>query len=109
MNVKLTPQEAELYKRCDEVLYYIWDPIGISDNPTTRDEYQDYLPQVFELVRGKAEPDKIESRLAEIMEKQMMVPVDHSHNEKVASLLIEWRNLIWEDPANPFPKEQIKR
>ena len=46
----LPPLELELYKRCDEVLHYVWDPIGISDVPEARDEYESYLPTVWRLV-----------------------------------------------------------
>jgi len=33
----------ELKNRNDEVLYYIWDPIGVSDEPCARIEYTAYV------------------------------------------------------------------
>ena len=36
----------ELHRRTDEVLHYIWDPIGVSGVPTARDEYSGYVPRL---------------------------------------------------------------
>lgn len=47
MGKQLSPFERELYQRVDEVLHYVWDPIGVSDAPEARDEYFSYLPIVF--------------------------------------------------------------
>ncbi len=47
MGQELSPKENELYRRTHEVLHYIWDPVGVSDEPRARDEYQGYLPQFF--------------------------------------------------------------
>jgi len=50
MKQKLSPVEKELYQRTDEVLHYLWNPLGVSDIPKARDEYYSYLPQVFSLI-----------------------------------------------------------
>ena len=47
---RMTTQDKELYRRCDEVLHYLWDPIGVKGCPGARDEYDSYVPQVFSLV-----------------------------------------------------------
>ena len=47
MGTKLEPHDEELYRRVDEVLHYIWDPIGVAGAPMARDEYYAYLPQIF--------------------------------------------------------------
>jgi hypothetical protein len=39
------PKDKELYRRIDEVVHYLWDPIGVSDVPEARDEYHSYLPE----------------------------------------------------------------
>ena len=51
---KLPPNEAALYKRCDEVLHYVLDPIGVSGSVETRDEYDAYVPPIFALVNENA-------------------------------------------------------
>ncbi len=40
MGRKLTDTELELYRRVDEVLYYVWDPIGVASSPAAHG----YLP-----------------------------------------------------------------
>jgi len=47
MKEKLSAKEKELYRRTDEILHYLWDPIGVSDIAQARDEYYSYLPRVF--------------------------------------------------------------
>jgi hypothetical protein len=32
--------ELELYRRVDEILYYVWDPIGLAASPAARNEYK---------------------------------------------------------------------
>jgi hypothetical protein len=57
MGRKLPPEQLALYQAIDEILWRDWDPIGISGTDGPRDEYQMYLPQVFQLAltgdRGK--------------------------------------------------------
>ena len=50
MGQKLPPDQMELYRRVDEVLHYLWDPIGVAGAPEARDEYYSYLPHVFSLL-----------------------------------------------------------
>jgi hypothetical protein len=52
MGTKLEGSQLELYRRTDEILHYIWDPIGIGGSPGARDEYDDYLGHVFTLVNS---------------------------------------------------------
>jgi len=99
MGVKLSSQESELYKRCDEVLFYLWDPIGVSDQPYARDEYHSYLPQAFQLVRSNATADQIASYLAGVEKDRMGSESQPDHNRKVAEILLEWRRRIFEDAA----------
>lgn len=37
----------ELERRVDEVLFYIWDPIGVNSYVSARAEYRSYIPQVL--------------------------------------------------------------
>ena len=46
MGYKSSREEIELYKRVDEVLHYLWDPIGVAEEPWARDEYYSYLPKM---------------------------------------------------------------
>ncbi|MBI3720150.1 MAG: hypothetical protein HY252_16345 [Sphingobacteriales bacterium] len=51
-----------LYKKIDDILWFDWDPICIN-NIAPRDEYQSYVPEIFGLVKAKADRQEIAKRL----------------------------------------------
>jgi len=56
MSDHLTAFQKALFRRVDEVLYYVWDPIGVRDVGDARDEYESYALKVVGLLleeRGK--------------------------------------------------------
>ncbi len=94
MGKKLSPEQNELYKRVDEVLHYLWDPIGVSDAPEARDEYWSYLPVVFGmLIRGSSKKE-ITKYLINIESDSMGVSVNKKHAEKVVNILLQWKEKI---------------
>ena len=99
MGRKLPPREAELYKRCDEVLHYIWDPIGVAGAPGARDEYDSYLPHVFARVRDIADPAEIVEYLTTIEEQSMGLSANPERAQAAVEVLLEWREWIWEHAA----------
>jgi hypothetical protein len=94
MGSRLPPEELELYKRCDEVLHYIWDPIGVAGAPGARDEYESYLPQVFKLLRGGAERDEIADYLVRVETESMGMATGRTRAQNAATVLVEWRDWI---------------
>ena len=72
MGEKLNPQEMELYRATDEVLHYIWDPIGISDEPNARDEYWSYLPRVFKLLTDETPNEVVVEYLLRIESERIL-------------------------------------
>jgi hypothetical protein len=94
MSRKLTPYEKELYLRTGEVLHYVWDPIGVSGDPATRDEYDSYLPQVFAmLLEGKGR-DQIAAHLVHIEEERIGLAPKLQHAETVVELLLSWTSAL---------------
>jgi hypothetical protein len=89
MGQKLPPQKMELYKRIDEVLFYKWDPIGISDSDWARDEYQSYLPQVFKLALENNSPEPIANYLTVVTTENMGLSEAKQHDLNIAKLIIE--------------------
>jgi hypothetical protein len=93
------PNDLELYKRTDEVLFYIWDPISVSDTPAARDEYERYLPVVFSMLKQSKPIDEIADYLSKI-EIESMGLGDASglknKNIKVAELLNDHKEWIEE-------------
>jgi hypothetical protein len=55
-----------LYRRVDEVLHYIWDPIGVSTTPEARNEYESYLPKVFAMLKTSENGEEIKTYLRHI-------------------------------------------
>ncbi|MBF0695389.1 MAG: hypothetical protein IR153_10080 [Flavobacterium sp.] len=51
-----------LYQKIDDILWYDWDPIGINDM-APRDEYQGYVPEIFNLKKSGANRQEIANQL----------------------------------------------
>lgn len=83
------PAQLELYKRIDEILFYKWDPIGVSDSDWARDEYQSYLPKIFAFALESNSPEPIAEFLGVVSNEIMGLSVAPEHNRKIAELIIE--------------------
>ncbi len=94
MGQKLSAADQRLYRAIDEVLHYVWDPIGVSQVPQARDEYHAYLPHVFGLVRNEAPVNEICSYLNSVVTKRMGLAQNIEHDRKVVDVLLEWRAAI---------------
>ena len=99
MGNKLSPQDMALYRACDEVLHYVWDPIGVATAPQARDEYYSYLPLVFQMVRDGRSEEEVAKYLTQITTVQMGLDEAHSHDLDVARLLLEWKDVVDEKYA----------
>jgi hypothetical protein len=94
MGRKLEPREQEFYDAVDEVLHYIWDPIGVREIPEARDEYHAYLPQVFSLLISGTGEDQIAHFLGRVATERMGLPARPDHDKRIANLLIHWKKAI---------------
>ena len=105
MGQKLTSHQDELYRRADEVIHYIWDPIGVAGVPEARDEYDSYLTHVFSLLINNSEVREIQNYLTQIEENNMGLSVnDLSRNraKEVEDILTNYRDMINEKAAREF-------
>lgn len=84
----------ELEKRIDEVLYYVWDPIGVSDSPYTRGEYSSYVPGILQLVRANSLAEKISSHLSDIVRTQMGLTPNEARERRVADLILQHKDAL---------------
>jgi hypothetical protein len=57
----------------DRVLWEVWDPIGVNDEPMARDEYANYVGDVYELLIGGKEDKEIRRYLQWVSEERMCV------------------------------------
>jgi hypothetical protein len=71
MGQKLRPDQLELYKRIDEILWNDWDPIGVSGSSDGRDEYYAYLPHVFRMALKNTAPSSIAEYLNNVAANRM--------------------------------------
>jgi hypothetical protein len=89
----------ELRKRVDEVLYYVWDPIGVSDEPYARGEYENYVPNVLQLVINHDDINPISDHLASIVKERMGLSLDEHRCQETAALLLRHKKAILEGRA----------
>lgn len=87
MGKKLPPGQMEFYRRIDEILYYKWDPVGVSDSAWARDEYQSYLPVIFKQAMGGCSSLEIAKQLSEFTE-YIGMPATPDQQAEVAELII---------------------
>lgn len=88
MSQKLTPEKKALYKRIDEIVFYRWDPIGISDSDWPRDEYETYVPRIFRVVMEKDSPEPIAALLGNIQMEFMGLSESRQRNLAVAEQML---------------------
>lgn len=80
--------------RIDEILYFIWDPIGVNDVPDARAEYLSYVPQFHSLLSNNATKEDIVSLLLRIERDDIGLPTNKKRAIIVADLLIDVKNAI---------------
>ena len=89
----------ELAKRIDEVLYYVWDPIGVANAPYGRGEYSSYVPAILTLVIGGSSVEKISSHLSDIVRNNMNLSPNEENSLHTAELILEHKKAIDEGCA----------
>lgn len=88
-----------LTSRIGEVLHYIWDPIGVADQPGARDEYDSYLPEVVRLALLH-DRERLIGYLEHTATNTIGMAQDRTHTEVVAEIILDWKTyLIDEDRA----------
>jgi hypothetical protein len=103
---KLESNELELYRRVDEILHYIWDPIGIAGDAWARNEYYGYLAKVYSFLSEGADNETICDYLLNIEKELMSLPVTDSSKaraERVVDSIREWQRCISEKPKGADP------
>jgi hypothetical protein len=83
--------EKELCQRVNEVLHYIWDPIGVRGEPNARDEYDSYVPQIYSLLQRDAAAEEIATHLDRIATENMGLNSNKKHALFTAQNLLDWR------------------
>ena len=84
----------ELQRRVDEVLYYLWDPIGVCDEPYARAEYRSYVPKILQLVEENDVAEPISAHLADIINSRMGFSADKKRCDRAAEILLRHKEAI---------------
>lgn len=80
-------RDATLLHAIHKILLKEWDPLGIRRIPVMRDEYEDYLPNVFKLIRQNSSETEIFDYLWWIEQKVLEKTGNKENTLRVASLL----------------------
>lgn len=78
-----------LHRHTDEVLHYLWDPIGISDIPQARDEYTSYVPKVVEKLLNGDDAEAIARHLDTISDESIEFGTNHAKSLRCAEILTD--------------------
>ena len=92
----MLPKDAELYRRVEEVVHYIWDPIGINCFPEARDEYYSYMTAIYGRVQaGKL--DDIVEYLKWAASENMGLTFNKEKAIEAAQTMLNWKKYINEN------------
>ena len=92
-------QPNELESRVDEVLFYNWDPIGVSPEPYARAEYRSYVISVLGMVQNNKSATEIAEYLCKIESESMELPPNKEKAIAAAELLKQHKEAIDEGCA----------
>lgn len=72
-----------------DILWNEWDPIGVNQYSVASDEYDNYIPQLIQLLESAADQYKLTQYLAMIESKAMGLDERPERNHKIAARLVE--------------------
>jgi len=87
---------SAMEQRVSEILFYVWDPIGVNGMPSCRDEYENYVPIVSAYLLHDMSEVGVDALLMFIMEEYIGVGLTklprrkHQHLETMR-MLMEWK------------------
>lgn len=92
----MLPKDEELYRRVEEVVHYIWDPIGVCDIPQARDEYHSYMTALFSRVQA-GNIEGILEYMKCVASDNMGLSFDEEKASEAAKVMLEWKSYIDEN------------
>ena len=90
--MKKTNEKSNLWKVVDQILWEVWDPIGVNACHAARNEYYSYVNGVVRLLKDNTGSDKIAKHLQELRTEIIGLSAKFEEDQKVADLLIEKAN-----------------
>ena len=83
--------DFKLFCRIDKILWKNWDPIGLSDYGC-RDEYYDYIPEMFTLTTSGATTKELADKLFYRATETIGVSDTLERNQEIAELILSETN-----------------
>ena len=93
--MNMLAKDKLLYQRIEEVVHYIWDPIGISEHPEARDEYHSYMTAIYGRVQN-GDLDGVLEYMKWVYEN-MGISFEKERAVKAAETMLEWKRYIEEN------------
>jgi hypothetical protein len=105
MNRQNDEMQSELEQRVSEVLFYVWDPIGVNGMPACRSEYDDYVPIITAYLMNNFPKGGLDALMLFVMETWIGVQLSRRAQRKAQHLdalrhLMEWKK----DLSTKFPQ-----
>lgn len=96
MNRRNDEMQSELEQRVSEVLFYVWDPIGVNGMPACRLEYDDYVPIITAYLMHNFPEDGLDALMLFVMETWIGVQLSKRAQRRAQHLaalriLREWK------------------
>lgn len=83
------------FRTCaDEVLYYIWDPLEVSDTPSRRAEYAAFVDDVVAVALATPSTEVIMHYLAKIARERLLLYPDMWKCGKAACNIRAWYDTL---------------
>jgi len=86
--------EPELLQRVDEVLYYLWDPLGVAREPQSRQEYAAFVSDIFAALLDDADEQRLMELLLLLETEFLNMAPRPSQARRIAEVLVDWRALL---------------
>ena len=81
-------EKQTLRTRIDEILFYMWDPIGVNDEPAARKEYEFYVERVWQMVLENKSKEETSSYFYEIVTTRIEIESNKEHNDEITDYIL---------------------
>ena len=89
----------QLRQRVDEILFYKWDPLGFSSSTLPRDEYVNYVEEVFSLAVNEHSAQPLAEHLNTLMIEVFEIAENKKHSTNIAELIFSIVNQLDYSPS----------
>jgi hypothetical protein len=109
--------QSEMETRVSEILFYVWDPIGVNGMTSCRDEYEHYVPIISAYLLNNFSEAGVDDLMMFIMDECIGVGLTNVPRRKYQHLqtirmLMEWKKDLFskypdaKSAAPKFPKDE---